>query len=441
MTVPFTTTSTREVLDLLALYESRNVTFQSASGDWPIVWERALGEKVWDAEGNEYVDFTAAFGVAALGHARPEVVQAGQAQMAKLLHAMGDVHPHRGKALLCRKLSDLTFKRWTYGASEHHAKTIFCNSGFEAVEAALKTATLLTGKTGVIAFQKGYHGLGYGALNVTSRHHFRAPFKSQLKEFGFFVPFPTSENSSFVLNEIRALLHQKVIGAILAEPIQARGGINIPPQGFLLELRKLADEFQVALIFDEIYTGFGRTGDWFACDSDRAIPDIICLGKAMTGGFPLSACVGRSDIMDKAWPVSNGEAIHTSTFLGHPVGCAMALANIEIMEREPIFKQSEKRGEQLEQIIASWNWAENYRGQFRRKGLMAGLEIRHGASTCASLAIEVIQSMLSCGFILLPEGDEGEVISFTPPLTISMQAVDSMCSSLKTILQQKGVLR
>src|SRR6478735_4301539 len=155
-------------------------------GSWPIVWQRARGVHVWDAEGRKYLDLTAAFGVAAAGHANPRVVRAGQKQMAKLLHAMGDVHPHALKAQLARELSRITFERWNSSS----AKTIFTNSGFEAVEAALKTAMLATGKPGVIAFESGYHGLGYGALSATHRSHFRSSFRSQLREFGSFVPFP-----------------------------------------------------------------------------------------------------------------------------------------------------------------------------------------------------------------------------------------------------------
>ena len=180
-----------QTLHLLRAFESRNVTFIEADGSWPIVWERASGGHVWDAEGKKYLDLTAAFGVAASGHANPRVVKAGQQQMAKLLHAMGDVHPHALKAQLARELSRITFERWQRKSGVQSpkskvagrrargatGKTIFCNSGFEAVEAALKTALLATGKSGVIAFEGAYHGLGYGALNATHRAHFRAPFQ------------------------------------------------------------------------------------------------------------------------------------------------------------------------------------------------------------------------------------------------------------------------
>ena len=395
-----------------------------ADGSWPIVWERAKGVHVWDAEGKRYLDLTAAFGVAAAGHANPAVVRAGQRQMTKLLHAMGDVHPHALKAQLARELSRITFERWTK-STPHSAlrtplsgKVIFNNSGFEAVEAALKTAMLATGKCGIIAFEGAYHGLGYGALNATHRGHFRGPFRSQLREFASFLPFPRndSELRSLVL-PAKAIFRREKIGAILVEPIQARGGINIPPPEFLPRLRKLCDEHDALLILDEIYTGFGRTGKWFACEHSGVVPDIICLGKALTGGFPLSACVGRADVMDAAWPESQGEAIHTSTFLGHPVGCAMALAQIAEIRRLKLCEQSRKLGARLLQLLSTIN---HPRSTARGLGLMAGLELLNADGSPATVeSLRVIKEMLHRGFILLPEGEHGNVISFTPPLTLS----------------------
>src|SRR5436190_4889500 len=241
-----------KTLELLRKYESPNVTFLDRDGSWPIVWDRARGVHVWDSEGRKYLDLTAAFGVAAAGHANRSVVRAGQKQMARLLHAMGDVHPHALKAELARELSALTFERWSREKSKvqvpplkalrksrtpkskvlnspARGKTIFCNSGFEAVEAALKTAFLATGKSGVIAFTGAYHGLGYGALNATHREHFRGRFANQLRQFGSFVPFPTNrEEMESVSTRITALLNKGTIGAILVEPIQVRGGVNIP---------------------------------------------------------------------------------------------------------------------------------------------------------------------------------------------------------------------
>jgi 4-aminobutyrate aminotransferase-like enzyme len=488
---------TAKILAQLRAYESRNVTFVEPDGSWPIVWERAQGVHVWDAEGRKYLDLTAAFGVAAAGHGNPRVVRAGQQQMAKLLHAMGDVHPHALKAELAEELSRITFGRWGSGGQrpdaggrmpdagcrtpdangryeasgirhpasgiQHptSAKTIFCNSGFEAVEAALKTALLATGRIGVIAFEGAYHGLGYGALNATHREHFRSPFRRQLREFAHFAPFPLvartadqcastrhhrsahRQDASAIWDKtesgLRGLLAKHRIGAILVEPMQARGGVRIPPPKFLPLLRRLCDEHGTLLILDEIYTGFGRTGAWFACEHSGVVPDLICLGKALTGGFPLSACVGRAGVMDAAWPLSNGEAIHTSTFLGHPVGCAMALAQIAEIRRRKLVERSARLGESLLRQLASLRTANSgLQTSARGLGLMAGLELQHADGSPATVeALTAIKAMLHAGFILLPEGAHANVISFTPPLSINERQLRQAAAKLAEVLSPK----
>ena len=459
---------TRTILQQLRDFESRNVTFIARDGSWPIVWERARRVHVWDADGKKYLDLTAAFGVAAAGHANPNVVRDGQAQLARLPHAMGDVHPHARKAELARELSRITFERWTNfrrgelrepmksgrRGTSPSGKTIFSNSGFEAVESALKTAMLATGKRGVIAFEGAYHGLGYGALNATHRDFFRGPFRAQLREFGHFAPFPNNSegralrvpkngdirdscNSSLrnVETCIRKLFRRESIGAILVEPIQARGGINIPPPEFLPLLRKLCDEHGALLILDEIYTGFGRTGKWFACEHSDVVPDLICLGKALTGGFPLSACVGRADLMDAAWPASRGEAMHTSTFLGNPVGCAMALAQIKEIKRLNLCNRSAELGNFLLSQLQSQIANRKSQIQARGLGLMAGVELRlPNGKPATKAAMQAIKKMLRRGFILLPEGEHANVISFTPPLTITKTQLAKAIVALKEVL-------
>ena len=419
----------------LRRYESRNVTFIEPDGSWPIVWERAKGMRVWDTDGRDYLDFTAAFAVAAAGHANPKIVAAGQRQMAKLLHAMGDIHPPALKAKLARELSRITFER----LAKHTGKTIFCSSGFEAVEAALKTAHLATGRARIIAFKDAYHGLGYGALNATSRVDFRSPFRRQIGGFASFVPFPrASTDLARLETRLAAEFRKQKISAILVEPIQGRGGTNIPPAGFLKLLRKLCRRNGALLICDEVYTGLGRTGRWFASEHFGVMPDILCLGKALTGGFPLSACVGHADVMDRAWPQSTGEAIHTSTFLGHPVGCAMALASLRELASRDLPARSAEMGElfldELQRLAKRLGEA---RCQPRGLGLMLALELFHDdGSPATDIAASVIKRLLHEGFILLPEGDPPNIVAFTPPLTVRKSHIKELIRALGQALEE-----
>jgi 4-aminobutyrate aminotransferase-like enzyme len=239
-----------------------------------------------------------------------------------------------------------------------------------------------------------------------------------------------------VESRIRQLFRREKIGAILVEPIQARGGINVPPPGFLPLLRKLCDEHKALLILDEIYTGFGRTGKWFACEHTGVVPDIICLGKALTGGFPLSACVGRADVMDAAWPLSRGEAIHTSTFLGHPVGCAMALAQIKEIRDLELPERSAKLGEFILGELQSQISNPKFQITVRGMGLMVGMELRSpDGKPATDEAMRVIKAMLRRGFILLPEGEHSNVISFTPPLTITKVQLAKTVETLTKVLK------
>jgi 4-aminobutyrate aminotransferase-like enzyme len=305
----------------------------------------------------------------------------------------------------------------------------------------LKTALLATGQPGVIAFEGAYHGLGYGALNATHRSHFRGPFLRQLREFAQFVPFPTTAAElKTVSARIGELLRREKIGAILVEPVQARGGVNVPPLEFLPRLRTLCDRAGALLVLDEIYTGFGRTGRWFACEHSGVIPDLICLGKALTGGFPLSACVGRADVMDRAWPPSQGEAIHTSTYLGNPVGCAMALAQMAEIREKKLPQRSAALGRfLLEQLRSLPAGGAGISLRARGLGLLAGLELRlPDGGPATATALSLVKTLLHEGFILLPEGEAANVISFTPPLTISRAEILRLTRALQRALERGG---
>jgi 4-aminobutyrate aminotransferase-like enzyme len=426
----------RELAVELRAHESRNVTY--VSPHFPIFWAKARGAHVWDVDGNRFLDLTSGFGVASLGFGHPRIVAAARAQLGTLHHAMGDVHPSAEKVALCQRLSQLTFERWNLGP----AKSILANSGSEAVEAALKTAWLATKRRGVLAFTGSYHGLGYGALTVTGRTLFRDHFAQQLADFATFVPFPDCTSCPYSASPrqphacppdcmntflVRAenLMKSGHFGAILVEPVQGRGGEIVPPAWFLPILRTLADRFGAVLIFDEIYTGFHRTGPRFACESGAVRPDLICLGKALTGGFPLSACVGRADLMDRAWPESAGEALHTSTFLGNPLGCRMALEALALIEAQPweqiVGKLGDHLAEGLTRLAATsprWGWTHG-------AGLMRGIEVldtqrRPDPARAGAL----VEAMLARGIILLSGGVQQNVLSFTPPFVIAESEID-----------------
>ncbi len=376
-----------------------------------------MGADVWDVDGNRFLDLTSGFGVASLGFTPPELVQAMGDQAWQLFHAMGDVHPTALKVELCRELSRLTFEAWGAG----RGKTILANSGSEAVEAALKTAALATGRRGVLAFQGGYHGLGYGALTVTGQPFFRDPFAEQLADFAVFQPFPSgSSDPAQTERELRAHFETVpcVLGAILVEPLQGRGGQNIPPPWFLPLLRRLADEFGALLIFDEIYTGWYRTGRRFACDYDGVVPDLVCLGKALSGGYPISACVGKAAVINR-WPVSRGEAIHTSTFLGNPLGCRMALTSLQLLEAPEIAAAVTEKGmallQKLREIAVTVPGFQKPRG----RGLMAGIEVvdREGRPD-SKRAGKIVEGLLAEGLLILSDGIDRNVIAFTPPFVI-----------------------
>lgn len=382
----------------LARVESRNVT--ALAPEAPIFWERAAGSNVWDADGNRFVDLSAGFGVANAGHAHPRVVAALREQSERLLHAMGDLHPATVKVELLEAL----VRHFPGGGP---ARAVLGSSGSDAVECALKTAQLATGRAGVVAFEGAYHGLGYGALDTTWRPHFRAPFAARLPAATAFARYGDAAD---VRRAARA--SSVPIGAVLVEPIQGRGGERIPPDGFLRELRALCDAEGWLLIADEVYTGFGRTGRWFACEHEDVVPDLLCAGKGLASGMPISACLGREAVM-QAWPDSDGEAIHTQTFLGHPPGCAAALASMAVLEDEKLVERAAELGgvalAELRRTLAGRSGVRDVRG----RGLLLAIECDTGER-----ALRACGEALRRGVIVVPSGDRGEVIAITPPLSI-----------------------
>ncbi len=429
----------RQLARELRKYEAPNITF--ISEDFPVFWREALGANVLDVDGNIYIDLTAGFGVAAAGHRNTAVSETLRQQLSRLQHGLGDIHPPHIKVKLLKRLSQI--------APPPLTRSILASSGAEAVEAALKTARLASGRPGVLRFSGAYHGLTYGALSLADRDHFRAPFEDQLGIPTLRAPFPDpfrppeplkdeSDMGRAALEWLDLRLDSaqgETIGAIIVEPIQGRGGVVVPSDGFLTGLRELSDRRGLTLIFDEILTGFGRTGRWFACEHEVVVPDILCVGKALTGILPFSACIGRPATMD-AWPESSGEAIHTSTFLGHPLGCAAALAQIEHIKARRLIARSARIGE-----IAFRELGE-LRGQFgvgdvRGRGLLIGLDIVTDAGAREpdpQRAQAIVNCALRQGLLFTAGGTHGNVLTLTPPLNISEEQLGFSIQLIKDCL-------
>lgn len=420
----------RQLAERLARVESRNVTYLGP--EFPVFWDRARGALVTDVDGNRYLDFTSAFGVTALGHQDARITARLAEQAGILTHGMGDIHPTELKVLLLERLQKMS--PWP------DARAVLASAGSEAVEIALKTAELATGRSGILAFRNGYHGLTLGALAATGREDFKAPFRGRVYGGVTHVPFPgRPQDLDDALDQVEGRLRaQPHIGAVIVEPIQARGGVRVPPGGFLSGLVDRARAAGALVIFDEIFTGFGRTGHLFAHQHDGVAPDLMCVGKALGGGMPISACLGPQDVMD-AWPHSTGEALHTSTFLGHPLTCAAALTFLDALEGHALVEGAAEVGgwfqAQLRERFQGMGSVAGVRG----RGLLAGVELAPAALRRSEELGGVIAMALKEGLLVLPSGANGEVVELIPPLTMAQDQLEKGMEILEGVLTTLAV--
>jgi 4-aminobutyrate aminotransferase / (S)-3-amino-2-methylpropionate transaminase / 5-aminovalerate transaminase len=386
------------------------------AGEPSILWEEARGANVRDVDGNIYIDLTAGFGVAGVGHRHPRVVAAVRQQADRLLHALGDVHAHPLRVELARRLVSL--------APVDDAQVFFAISGAEAVEIALKTALGATGRPGrpgIIAFEPSYHGMTLGALAVTSRPEFRDPFAAHLHPHVRRLPFGID------LARVDEALSAGEVGAVIVEPIVGREGVLIPPSGWLSGLASLCRSHGALLIADEIFTGFGRTGRLFAVDHEGVRPDILCCGKALGGGLPIAAVLARRDLF-RCWETS-GEARHTATFLANPLACAAALAVLEILQEENLPARATRLGEDLGRRLAAWPQRFPAVEEVRGRGLLWGIQFRS-----AKVAKTWMLDAWSRGVLLLAGGPEGRVAQIVPPLMIREELLGGAVGILESLV-------
>lgn len=409
-------------------FECQNITYMSE--DFPVFWEKAKGTYIYDVDGNEYLDFNSAFGVCALGHCNPAIIKAVKEQTEKLIHGMGDVHPPKIKAEFLRELSSIL--------PEGYGKAILSCNGSDAIESAIKTVQLCTKKPGLIAFKNSYHGLNHGSLDATYNDFFRNNFSKRLANLTFFADYPAYENElGKSLEQVKNIIKEKkeILGGIILEPIQGRGGVLVPPNGFLKNLSELCKENNLLLIFDEIYTGLGRTGKLFAFEHEGIKPDLLCLGKILGGGLPLSVCVGKKEIMD-SWPPSVSEAIHTSTFLGNPLACAAGLATLKELKSKNYIEHVAKLGEYTKSLLKETLLPSSEKNSkvkdIRGRGLMIGVELTDEPRFSGKIIKQALKERL----ILLPSGPKGNVLLISPPFVIEQSEINRGIGILKDLIER-----
>jgi acetylornithine/LysW-gamma-L-lysine aminotransferase len=371
----------------------------------PVVLTRGKGALVWDINGKEYVDCTGSYGVALIGHAHPKIAAAVSKQAEQLISCHAGFYNDKRSEFL-QKLISITPKGLD--------KAFLSNSGAEAVECAIKVARKFTGKPEIIALMGAFHGKTMGALSATWDKKYREPFLPLVPEFKHVPP----DN----LEKMREAITDKT-AAILVEPVRGEGGVRVPPDGFLQGVRELCDEKNVLLIFDEVQTGFGRTGKLFACEHWGVVPDVMCLAKPVAGGLPIGVTVAKEEVMSS---LKMGE--HSTTFSGSPLVCAAGCAAIDVLLEEKLAERAASLGAyfkaKLEELQARYRIVKEVRGL----GLMLGMELRFDV-------LNILLKTIERGVLILDAGKT--VVRFLPPLVIEKSQIDKAVSVLDAVLGEE----
>ena len=396
--------------------------------DWPnLAVERAAGATIIGHDGRRYLDFLAGFAACNVGHNHPRVVAAARQQMERLAHAPVGVITPETTLRLAWELGQIT--------PGHADMFFFGNSGSEAVEGALKLARYVTGRPGIIAFIGGFHGRSLGAAAVTtSKVKYRTGHGPYLPDV-YFARFPYPYRSAAPTPEacgqealadierlFEHLIEPKDVAAFLVEPVQGEGGYVIPPRSWLAALRELCDRYGILLIFDEVQTGFGRTGEWFAAQTFGVEPDILCLAKGIANGFPLGATAARRELMQKWGPASHG-----TTYGGSPVSCAAALATLAVIREERLLENARVQGSYMLEVLRELQAEAPVLGDVRGVGLMIAAECikpGQGKEPDPEAVRRILRRALQGGLLLYPCGHWSQTIRLIPPLNVTREQVE-----------------
>lgn len=383
-----------------------------------VEWKDAGPNSFMDVNGKEYIDCLGGFGIYNVGHRHPKVMQAVINQLNRQpLHSQDLLDPLR--AMLAKILADITPGALKYA--------YFANSGTETVEAAIKLAKMHTGRNTFIATTKAFHGKSLGSLSATSKAVFRKPFLPMIPGFRH-VHFGDIEMMRKTF-EACALVGEDVAGVIL-EPIQGEGGVNLPPDGYLQQVRELCDQYGALLILDEVQTGMGRTGKMFACEHYGVVPDILCLAKAFGGGvMPAGAVVATEEVFQCFFP---NPFVQTTTFGGNPLACAAAIATFNVLIEENLPARAEEMGAYMLKGLRESAAAHKDKVlEVRGKGLLIGVEFHSD-----EIGYEVSKGLFDNGVLVAGTLINAKTIRIEPPLTITREQADRVIATFQQVLPQ-----
>lgn len=430
------TTFARSLLSDREHYVPRGV----ANGSNVLV-ARALGARVWDVDGREYVDFAAGIGTLNVGHGQPRVLDAIRKQTQSFTHTCFHVAMYDGYIRLAKRLADIC-------PGQFAKKTLLLNSGAEAVENAIKIARAATRRPAVVAFTGGFHGRTLLGMSLTGKVH---PYKSSFAQLAADVyraifPYPyrpprgiaSSDLTDYCLSFLREMFVTHVapdqVAAMIVEPVLGESGCIVPPKGFLPGLREICDEHGILLIFDEIQTGFGRTGRMFAVEHESVVPDLLVLAKSLAAGLPLSAVIGRSGIMDVPDPGSLG-----GTYGGNPIACAAALAVLDIFEEQQLVESARVMGQWLIDGLAELQERHRWIGDVRGLGAMVAMELvedRVSKKPAVAATRKVHDAATREGLLLAKAGMHANVVRLLPPLVATRDDVNQGLHVLDLALRE-----
>ncbi|MAY23999.1 MAG: aspartate aminotransferase family protein [Thaumarchaeota archaeon] len=365
---------------------------------FPVTIEKGLGAHVWDINNKEYIDCMGGYGVALVGHRNERVVNAIKSQIDKIITVHSSLYSKTREEFL-----ETLFKISPKGLTQAHLN----NSGAEAIEAAIKFARKFTGKKGMVAMNGSYHGKSMGALSLTFNPKYRKSFQPLVEKVSF-SPFGNIESLRSTIDDDTAF--------IILEPIQGESGIHVAPDGFLQDVRKLCDENEILLIFDEIQSGLGRTGRMWASDHWNTAPDILCIAKGIAGGVPMGVTMVRPDILNC---ISKGE--HSSTFGGNPLSCAAGTATIQALTQDNLVQNADTMGKLFRDGLEKLKEKHNIIREIRGKGLMIGIELKFEVK-------DILMEGIEKNLLLLYSGRN--ILRLLPPLVITK---DDVTKSLETL--------